>query len=119
MVLAVRVGIDRGSIVVRFRPVGKTSSLPRLGAPEGPGPTRRPSSAASSALSSYPALLLTAASICRRLSALTCDRFDQRGLCLALGSTPEHVQPVAYAEFLDIAQPGVEFGHGIARRLIR
>ena len=30
--VAVRVGIERGSIVVKFLPVGRTSALPRLGA---------------------------------------------------------------------------------------
>ncbi len=69
--MAVRVGIERGSIVVRFRPVGNTSALPRLGAPAGPGLTRRPSSAARSACCSFMALLRTAASICSRRSPVT------------------------------------------------
>ena len=47
MAAAVRVGMARGSIDVRLRPVGRTSARPRVGAPAGPGATRRPASAAS------------------------------------------------------------------------
>ena len=42
---AVRVGILRGSTEKRFRPVGKTSTRPREGAPDGPGSINFPSSA--------------------------------------------------------------------------
>ena len=64
MVAAVRVGIARGSMVVRLRPVGKTSRRPRVGAPAGPGATRRPSRAASKAALSRVAQSTSSSSIC-------------------------------------------------------
>ena len=54
--IAVGVGSVRGSAVKRLRPVGSTSRRPRAGAPAGPGATRWPSSAASSAARSAAAL---------------------------------------------------------------
>ena len=52
----------RGSIEVRLRPVGSTSARPRLGAPAGPGATRRASRAASKAARSQSAEARTAVS---------------------------------------------------------
>ena len=40
---AARVGTARGSMAQRLRPVGSTSARPRVGAPAGPGGTKRPS----------------------------------------------------------------------------
>jgi hypothetical protein len=55
--IAVGVGKVRGSAVKRLRPVGSTSRRPRVGAPAGPGATRRPSSASSNAARSASALV--------------------------------------------------------------
>ena len=94
--IAVGVGSVRGSAVKRLRPVGSTSRRPRAGEPAGPGATRRPSSAASSAARSASALCAPRRIVdCRRRAAVD-------------------VQAVLDGEILEIAQPGID----AAQRLV-
>ena len=81
----------------RLRPVGSTSRRPRDGAPAGPGATRRPSSAASSAARSASAL----ASHCR--------------IVRACGRAAVNVQAVFDGKVFQIAQPGID----AAKRVVR
>ncbi len=104
---------------MRLRPVGSTSRRPRVGAPDGPGATRRPSSAASSASRSWCAHAAMAASI-----ALDIGWSGRRGRWLSpmRCATPptarvEHVQVVANGEILDVAKLRVELGDRIARSI--
>ena len=95
--IAVWVGSVRGSAVKRLRPVGNTSRRPRLGAPAGPGATRRPSSAARSAS--------------RSASALACQSGSPVPAAAAV-----NVQAVLDGEVLEIAQPGVDPAQRIVGR---
>ena len=101
---AVRVGMARGSIEVRLRPVGSTSARPRDGAPAGPGATRRPSSAATSA---------HARARRRRGWPPRSRRQGERLHRRLVGHAAEDMQAVADAEFLDVAELGVELGDGL------
>ena len=103
---AVRVGMARGSIEVRLRPVGSTSARPRDGAPAGPGATRRPSRAATSAARSRSPQARTAPS--RPVGGR--QRLHRR----LVRRASEDVQAVADAELLDVAELGVELGDGLA-----
>ena len=96
----------RGSIEVRLRPVGSTSARPRLGAPAGPGATRRASSAASRAARSQSAEARTAVSA--PVAAAS------RRIVSSSGDSAEDVQAVADAELLDVAELGIELGDGLA-----